>query len=870
MKSSAAGFVIIGERTNVTGSPKFALALKAQDWEGCLRIARQQVEAGANMLDINVDEALLDGEATMVRFLQFLSAEPDLCRVPVMLDSSKWTVLEAGLQCLQGKGVVNSISLKDGEAAFIERAQRVRRYGAAAVVMAFDEQGQAATVVDKVRVGTRAYGILRDAARFPPEDIILDANVLTVGTGLEAHANYANDFFEATRILKEKLPGVKVSGGISNVSFAFRGNHAVREAMHTAFLYHAIRAGLDMAIVNAGMLGVYEEIAPELLELVEDVLLNRRPDSTERLVRYASEAISGKAKNSTPAADAAWRNGTVQERLCHALVAGTDSHLEPDTAEALKELGTPLAVIEGPLMAGMQVVGDLFGQGKMFLPQVVKSARVMKRAVAMLTPLMESGAFDQTSRGTLLLATVKGDVHDIGKNIVGVVLGCNNFKVIDLGVMVPPSVIISAAREQGVDIIGVSGLITPSLDEMVSLAGEMERQGLTIPLLIGGATTSATHTAVKIAPAYASGVVHVPDASMAVQVVTKLLAETRAEYLREVASQQRTTKDNYLARARERTFLSLRDARAKRWTCDWATADVAVPRSTEAQVFPSLSVETLRPYIDWRPFFHAWEIPGAFPKLLTDPRTGEVASKLFNDGQEMLARAANAKWISTSGMYRFWNAKGRGDDVALVGDDGHEAYCFRFLRQQTAKPEGQPHFCLADFIAPEATNRADYLGVFAVAAGGPLAQVVGEFKAANDDYSAIMLQALGDRLAEAAAEYLHAHARAWCGISENLTPADLLAEKYRGIRPAPGYPACPEHSEKAVLFDALGASAIDIELTETYSMRPVSAVCGYYFNHVEAHYFGLGKVNVEQVADYAARKGIDVATASQLLSPSLN
>jgi len=850
VNKTASTFLVVGERTNITGSPKFAKALKAGDWDACLAIAKQQVESGANVIDINVDEAMIDGEATMVKFLNLIAAEPDICRVPVMLDSSKWTVLEKGLQCLQGKGIVNSISLKDGEAEFLRRARLLLRYGAAAVVMAFDEQGQAATRDEKVRICTRAYRLLVDKLGFPPEDIIFDPNILTVATGIEEHNNYAVDFFEATRLIKQTLPGAKVSGGVSNVSFSFRGNNPVREAMHTAFLYHAIEAGLDMAIVNAGMLGVYAEIEPTLRELVEDVLLNRRPDSTERLVKFADElkATQGGASKTEIKEDLAWRNTSVEERLSHALVKGIDAFVEADTEEARQKYPRPLDIIEGPLMNGMRVVGDLFGAGKMFLPQVVKSARVMKKSVAYLTPFMEeekkrAAAAGQATRaqGKFLIATVKGDVHDIGKNIVGVVLACNNYEVVDLGVMVPCDKILAKAREIGADVIGLSGLITPSLDEMVHVAREMKREGLTVPLLIGGATTSTAHAAVKIAPEYEHGVVHVLDASRVVNVVSALLSpEQKPAFMADIAAKQEHSREEFAARRARKPLLSLATARSRRQTFDWSTVDIPRPEflgtraySSEGRAGPlglpesttgerntngapsgralPLSLHDIVAYIDWGPFFSAWELHGRYPDILTDATVGVEATKLFNDAQKLLARIVAEKRFTAKAVIGFWPANAVGDDIEIYADESRSRVLTTFhqLRQQLEKPADQFNHCLADYIAPKESGRIDYLGGFAVTAGHGVEAFAAEFKNENDDYSAIMSQALGDRLAEALAELMHKRAREASGFgkTENLPMADIIREKYRGVRPAPGYPACPDHTEKPILFDLLNAPA---------------------------------------------------------------
>jgi 5-methyltetrahydrofolate--homocysteine methyltransferase len=907
---TASTFLVIGERTNITGSPKFAKALKAGDWDACLAIAKQQVESGANVIDINVDEALIDGEATMVKFLNLIAAEPDICRVPVMLDSSKWSVLEKGLQCLQGKGIVNSISLKDGEGEFLRRAKLLMRYGAAAVVMAFDEQGQAATRDEKVRICTRAYRLLVDKLGFTPEDIIFDPNILTVATGIEEHNNYAVDFFEATRLIKQTLPGAKVSGGVSNVSFSFRGNNPVREAMHTAFLYHAIEAGLDMAIVNAGMLGVYAEIEPTLRELVEDVLLNRRPDSTERLVKFADElktSSSGSIENQkSKIENLDWRNSPVEQRLSHALVKGIDAFVEADTEEARQKYPRPLDIIEGPLMNGMRVVGDLFGAGKMFLPQVVKSARVMKKSVAYLTPFMEeekkrAQAAGQATRaqGKFLIATVKGDVHDIGKNIVGVVLACNNYEVTDLGVMVSCDKILAKAKEIGADVIGLSGLITPSLDEMVHVAKEMKREGFTVPLLIGGATTSTAHSAVKIAPEYEHGVVHVLDASRVVNVVSALLSpEQKPKFMAETIAKQQSQREEFASRRARKPLLSIATTRSRRQTFDWANVDIPrpeflgtrsyssdakgprgkgqVPGSSNLELRPCpLDLHEIVDFVDWGPFFSAWELHGRYPDILTDATVGTEATKLFNDAQKLLACIVAEQRFTAKAVIGFWPCNAVGDDIEIYSDEARSGVLTTFhqLRQQQEKPANQFNHCLADYVAPKDCGRIDYLGGFAVTSGHGVEEFAAEFRAKHDDYSAIMVQALGDRLAEALAELMHKRAREFSGFgkTENLPMADIIREKYRGIRPAPGYPACPDHTEKPILFELLNATAATgITLTESCAMAPASSVSGWYFNHPEAKYFGVGKLGRDQVTDYAKRKGQTQAEAEKWLGPYLD
>jgi 5-methyltetrahydrofolate--homocysteine methyltransferase len=865
------GFVVIGERTNITGSPKFSNLILNGDFDGALAVARQQVQGGANILDVNMDEGMIDSEAAMTRFLNLIASEPEISRIPIMIDSSKWSVIEAGLKCVQGKAVVNSISLKNGEEEFLRQAQLIRRYGAAVIVMAFDEQGQADNFQRKIDICARAYKLLTKRADFSAIDIIFDPNILTVGTGLEEHRNYAVDFIEATRWIKQNLRGVRVSGGVSNISFSFRGNNTVREAMHAAFLFHAIRAGLDMAIVNAGQLAVYEEIEKELRERVEDVLLNRRDDATERLVDFAENI---KAKGKSRVKDEAWRAQSVEERLKHALVKGIVDYIDIDTEEARKNCKRPLDVIEGPLMAGMSVVGDLFGSGKMFLPQVVKSARVMKKAVAYLMPFMEAeksaGAKPQ---GRIIMATVKGDVHDIGKNIVGVVLQCNNYDVVDLGVMVPAGKILETAREKKADAIGLSGLITPSLDEMVHVAQEMEREKFELPLLIGGATTSRAHTAVKIAPHYHESTIHVLDASRAVGVVNSLLnskqkaafdAKTRAEY--------DALRKAYSAKAHAKKILTLDQARATRTSIKWSDYEPPKPDFIGTRAVAP-SIVDLREYIDWSPFFHVWELRGRYPAIFEDPTIGKQARELFDDAKEILDEIAAKGLLSARGIFGFWPANSSGDDVDLFVDSAtagrrEKLATFYFLRQQIQKPADQFNRCLADYIAPKS---ADYLGGFAVTIHGA-DELAKRFAAGHDDYSAIIAKALADRLAEAFAEYLHKQARiAWgFGRDENLSNADLIREKYQGIRPAPGYPACPDHAEKRTLFDLLSAeSEIDIRLTESYAMHPAASVSGFYFSHPEAKYFSVGQIGRDQVADYAQRRSESVATVEKRLGPNL-
>ncbi|WP_437630006.1 methionine synthase [Sorangium sp. So ce854] len=875
-------YMILGERTNVAGSPKFAKLIKEGKFEEAVSVARQQVENGANVIDICMDEGMIDGVSAMTRFLLLLASEPEVAKVPFMVDSSKWEVIEAGLKCMQGKGIVNSISLKEGEAKFREHARTILKYGAAVVVMAFDEQGQAATYEDKIRICERAYGILVDEVGFPPEDIIFDPNILTVATGMEEHNNYAVDFIEATRWIKANLPHAKVSGGVSNISFSFRGNNRVREAMHSAFLYHAIQAGMDMGIVNAGMLEVYEEIEPELRELVEDVLLNRRPDATERLVDFG-EALKARSAGAAAAEkqEEEWRKGTVEDRLSHALVKGIDTYIDVDTEEAREKLGRPLAVIEGPLMDGMSVVGDLFGAGKMFLPQVVKSARVMKKAVAYLTPFMEAekaamaaAGQDVKTQGKIVLATVKGDVHDIGKNIVGVVLACNNYEVIDMGVMVPCEKILERARQEKADLIGLSGLITPSLDEMIHVAREMERQGFKLPLLIGGATTSRAHTAVKVAPHYSEPVVHVLDASRAVPVTTSLLSEEgkpafvaqhRAEY----------EKLRKLHSAPRHKLVSIEAARASRTRIEWRAEDLPVPEFTGARVLEDFPLATLRDYIDWTPFFHTWELKGVYPRILEHEKYGEQARQLFSEANALLDMIIKDKLLTARGVYGFFPANAVGDDVEVYTDGTRKEVLerFHFLRQQTAKENGEPNRSLADFIAPRETGLPDHIAGFAVTAGLGLKELRERFKASLDDYNAIMAEAIADRLAEAFAECLHKRVRdEWgYGRQETLTKSELIEEKYRGIRPAAGYPACPDHTEKGTLWRLLDVErSTGIQLTESFAMWPGSSVSGLYFAHPQARYFSLGKIDRDQVVDYHARKGMTVAEVERWLGPNLN
>ena len=911
----AGTYLMVGERTNVAGSPKFAKLVKAGNYEEAVSVARQQVDNGANVIDVCMDDGLIDGVAAMTRFLQLIGSEPEIAKVPVMVDSSKWEVIEAGLKCLQGKGIVNSISLKEGEEKFLEQARTILRYGAAVVVMAFDENGQAASYAEKIRICERAYRLLVDQIGFPPEDIIFDPNILTVGTGIEEHNNYAVDFIEATRWIKANLPHAKVSGGVSNVSFSFRGNNPVREAMHAAFLYHAIKAGMDMGIVNPSMLEVYEEVDKELLELVEDVILNRRPDATERLVDFGeklktsvSEGRSSLASDSARVLEA-WRTGTIEARLSHALVKGIDQFIDVDTEEARQKYGKPLLIIEGPLMDGMRVVGDLFGAGKMFLPQVVKSARVMTKAVSYLQPFMEAekaalvaSGGTAKAQGKIIMATVKGDVHDIGKNIVGVVLACNNYEVIDLGVMVSCEKILAAAKERGADVIGLSGLITPSLDEMVHNAKEMERQGFKIPLLIGGATTSAAHNAVKIAPHYSEPVIHVLDASRVIGVVSQLLnPDSKPAFVAETRAKQEKQRVEFADRKGARKMLSLAEARNRHQPVDWATVEIPKPEFIGTRVFTTddaairaqrttvrgqgsqhlnsqlaaLSLAEIADYIDWAPFFSSWELHGRFPDILTDEVVGAEATKLYADAQAMLKKIIAEKRYTARAVIGFWPANSVGDSVELYTDESRTTVLktFHFLRQQNEKSAGQFNHCLADYIAPKSSGRADYLGGFAVTTGHGVEEFAKTFEAKQDDYGAIMAKALGDRLAEALAELMHKKEREFCGFgkTENLEMKDIIREKYLGIRPAPGYPACPDHTEKQPLFALLNATEFTgITLTESNAMHPPSSVSGHYFNHPDSKYFAVGKLSKDQVEDYSARKNLSVATCEKWLGPYLD
>jgi 5-methyltetrahydrofolate--homocysteine methyltransferase len=883
------GFVIVGERTNITGSPRFSKLILAGDFEAALAVARQQVRGGANILDVNLDEGMIDSEASMTSFLNLLGSEPEIARVPIMIDSSKWSVIEAGLKCVQGKAVVNSISLKNGEDEFLRQAALVRRYGAAVIVMAFDETGQADTLQRRIDVCARAYRLLTERAGIPANDIIFDPNVLTIATGLEEHRNYAVDFIAAVRWIKENLSGARTSGGLSNISFSFRGNNPVREAMHAAFLFHAIQAGLDMAIVNAGQLAVYEEIEPELRTRVEDALLNRRDDATERLVDFAE---SVRATEKTPLEKEAWRHAPVEERLSHALVKGIVDFIEVDTEEARQKSKRPLDVIEGPLMAGMSVVGDLFGAGKMFLPQVVKSARVMKKAVAYLLPFMEAEKDANTKpQARIVMATVKGDVHDIGKNIVGVVLQCNNYEVIDLGVMVPAAKILETARERNADVIGLSGLITPSLDEMVHVAQEMEREGFSLPLLIGGATTSRAHTAVKIAQHYRASTVHVLDASRAVGVVSSLLSdELREEFDQATRADYARLREEHASKSREKKLVTLEQARTNRTSIDWSSYTPPQPEFLGAQVYASdlvseradgvrprraVTLRDLIPYIDWSPFFHTWELRGRYPAIFDDPAVGKQARELFEDAQELLERICSEQRLTARGVYGFWPANAIGDDVELYTDETRteRLATFHFLRQQMKKPSGQFNHCLADFVAPKDSQLSDYLGGFAVTGGIGADELANAFAADHDDYNAILTKALADRLAEAFAEFLHREARATWGFGrdEKLSQEELLREKYRGIRPAAGYPASPDHTEKSTLFRLLDAEkATGIGLTESFAMHPGASVSGLYFSHPDSKYFGVGKIGGDQARDYATRKNVSREYVEKWLASNLD
>jgi 5-methyltetrahydrofolate--homocysteine methyltransferase len=880
MSASGSQFVNIGERTNVTGSARFRELITAGDYDTALEVARQQVENGAQIIDVNMDEGMLDSKAAMVRFLNLIAAEPDISRVPVMIDSSKWSVIEAGLKCVQGKAIVNSISLKEGEEPFLEQARKIRRYGAATVVMAFDEDGQADTADRKVQICARSYKLLTEEVGLPAEDIIFDPNIFAVATGIEEHNEYAIAFIEATKRIRAELPHAHVSGGVSNLSFSFRGNNAVREAMHAAFLYHAIRAGMDMGIVNAGQIMVYDDIPADLLERIEDVLFNRRDDATDRLLEVADEHRDSGAAAAEKNLE--WRDAPVTERIEYALVHGIADFVVEDTEEARQAAERPLHVIEGPLMDGMNVVGDLFGAGKMFLPQVVKSARVMKQAVAHLTPFMEeervaSGAAFEAN-GKILLATVKGDVHDIGKNIVGVVLQCNSYDVVDLGVMVPAEKILATARDEKVDIIGVSGLITPSLDEMVSLAREMKRQDFELPLLIGGATTSRLHTAVKIDPGYDHPVIHVNDASKAVGVMSNLLSKTaRDGFVDQIKSEYETAREKHAGSGRESKRQTIEGARANRAPIDWSDYQPPVPSFLGTRVFETYDLAELRDCIDWTPFFRTWELAGKFPDILQDDIVGEAARDLYDDAQEMLDRMVTGQWLKPRAVVGFWPANAEGDDIALYRDAMRTDQLAEIhtLRQQMMRGNNaRPNFALSDFVAPADTGAADYFGGFVVTAGAEIDAIASRFEKDNDDYNSILAKALADRLAEAFAERMHQRVRTelWgYAPDEGLSNAELISEDYQGIRPAPGYPACPDHTEKGTLFEILDAeAATGVSLTESFAMWPPSSVAGFYFSHPDARYFGVGRIERDQVEDYARRKGMDVETAERWLAPNLN
>jgi len=868
-------FVNVGERTNVTGSIRFADLIRKEDYATALDVARDQVVNGAQIIDINMDDGMLDAEAAMVKFLQLIAAEPDISRVPIMLDSSKWPVIEAGLKCIQGKGIINSISLKDGEAAFLEKAALAMRYGAAIVVMAFDETGQADTEERKVSICTRVYRLLVEKVGFPPEDIIFDPNIFAIATGIEEHNQYALDFINATRRIKATLPHALISGGVSNISFSFRGNNAIREAIHAAFLYHAIRAGMSMGIVNAGNLAIYADIPADLLQLIEDVLFNRSPDATERLLQVAS-SVQNQTKEKVE--DLSWREKKVTERLSHALVNGITTYITVDTEEARLQLGDSLRVIEGPLMDGMNIVGDLFGAGKMFLPQVVKSARVMKQAVAYLLPFLEAEKTGNQAKGKILLATVKGDVHDIGKNIVGVVLSCNNYDVIDLGVMVPCENILETARKENVDIIGLSGLITPSLEEMIYVAQEMQRQGFTRPLLIGGATTSRAHTAIKIEPHYSAGVaMHVVDASRAVGVVSQLLnAEMALKFAKEVREDYQKLRVRHEKKQSENTLVPLTKARENKYPIKWESYQPPKPSFIGVKTFNHYPMKDLVPYIDWTPFFQTWELAGKYPDILQDEIVGASARQLFSDAQQMLQKIVTENWLKANAVIGFFPAHSIEDDIQLYADDTCKEVLavFRMLRQQNEKARGKYNLCLADYVAPHALSMNDYIGCFAVTTGIGLDERVKVYEAQHDDYNSILLKALADRLAEAFAEHMHERVRKefWgYAHAEKLSNEDLIAEKYHGIRPAPGYPACPDHTEKPLLFNLLNATAdASILLTENFAMLPASSVSGFYFSHPDAKYFSVGKIGKDQVEDYAKRKQMDQAMIKRWLAPHID
>ena len=867
-------FVNVGERTNVTGSRKFLRLIKEENFEEAIDVARDQVEGGAQIIDINMDEGMLDGEKAMVRFLHLIAAEPDISRVPVMIDSSKWDIIESGLKCIQGKGVVNSISLKEGEETFIFQAKKIKIYGAAVIVMAFDEKGQADNYQRRIDICKRSYDILTQEVNFPPQDIIFDPNVFPVGTGMEEHRNNAVDFFKATRWIRENLPGAHVSGGVSNVSFSFRGNNPVREAMHSAFLYHAINEGMDMGIVNPTMLEVYDDIPTELLDKVEDVLLNRNDNATEVLLDYASTLSTGNVKEKEKLEE--WRNSPVEQRLEHALVKGITEYIEDDVEEVRQSVDRPIEVIEGPLMNGMNTVGDLFGEGKMFLPQVVKSARVMKKAVAYLTPFIEAEKTAQKSKGKILLATVKGDVHDIGKNIVGVVLGCNNYEIIDLGVMVPAFKIIEEAKKHQVDIIGLSGLITPSLDEMIDVAKEMEKNNIHVPLLIGGATTSRVHTAVKIEHQLPSSpTIHVLDASRSVTVAGSLLGSNKLPFIEKIKSEYQTLRDYHEKKKGQKTYLSIHQARANKYKVDWSNFSMNTPNKLGVNLWLNIPLEDIIPYIDWTPFFQTWELHGRFPKLLDDVVVGEEARKLYDDAKKMMASILDENTIEVNAVYGFWEAySDEKDDIHLMDNNGNKVAISHSLRQQSSKSAKAFNMSLSDFICPKTENKKDYIGAFVVSAGKNVARIAKQYEEDLDDYNSIMIKAIADRIAEAATEFLHERVRKefWgYAKDENFDNDALIREKYQGIRPAPGYPACPDHTEKQTIFQLLNAEKeIGVSLTESLAMYPAASVSGWYFAHPEAKYFGLGKIKHDQVEDIAKRKGVEVAVMEKWLSPNLD
>ena len=870
--SPETNFINVGERTNVTGSKKFLRLIKEEKFEEAIDVAREQVEGGAQIIDVNMDEGMLDGEASMKRFLNLMAAEPDISRIPVMIDSSKWSIIEAGLKCIQGKGVVNSISLKEGENQFKAQGKLIKQYGAAVIVMAFDENGQADTYQRRIEICQRSYNILVDEVGFLPQDIIFDPNVFPVATGMKEHENNAVDFFKATRWIRENLPGAHVSGGVSNVSFSFRGNNTVREAMHSAFLYHAINEGMDMGIVNPSMLEVYDEIPKDLLNKVEDVLLNRYPNATESLLDFAQN-VKGSAKQEQKTAE--WRLNEVEQRLEYALIKGITEYIDLDVEEIRQKVDKPLEVIEGPLMNGMNTVGDLFGEGKMFLPQVVKSARVMKKAVAYLTPYIEKEkGEDKTSKGKILMATVKGDVHDIGKNIVGVVLGCNHYDVIDLGVMVPSKKIIEEAKKHNVDIIGLSGLITPSLDEMIDVAREMEKNNVHIPLLIGGATTSRVHTAVKIEKELpSSSTIHVLDASRSVPVAGKLLGNNKVDYLNEIRSEYEKLRKYHFNKKDQKSYLTIKEARKNKFPIDWENFTSTKPNQRGVFHLDDLSSKEIASFIDWTPFFQTWELHGRYPRILKDEIVGKEASKLFKDAQEMLIQALEKNWLEVEAVYGIWEAYSIEDDIFILDENDELLAVSHCLRQQTKKSSKAFNMSLSDFIAPKSTGIKDYIGAFVVTAGKKIDQIAKKFEEELDDYNSIMIKALADRMAEAAAEYLHQKVRKeyWGYTEEEFSNEELIKEKYQGIRPAPGYPACPDHTEKETIFQLLDATnKIGVELTESLAMYPVSSVSGWYFSNPASKYFGLGKIKMDQVEELSARKNMDVSVMKKWLSPNLD